>query len=163
MPIGMRGVLDSAHTARRCGLKLGLVFAAVALLAASSAAAGEYISDVQLGDINFETVVEFGRQAQPVTIDQSSQVNIADVIQITRSGAPTATIVQTGTDNVAQVFQRGASTSATITQFGAMNSANVHQVGNTTNSFLTQIGNLNTGAITQIGRSNSSVVFQSGH
>jgi minor curlin subunit len=143
-------------------MKLGLVFAA-AVLAASSAAARDLIYDVQLGNVNFETVVEFGRQAQPVTIDQSSQVNIADVIQITRSGAPTATIVQTGIDNVAQVFQRGASTSATITQFGAINSANVHQVGNTTNSFLTQIGNLNTGAITQIGRSNSSVVFQSGN
>ena len=142
-------------------MKLGLVFAAVAVLAASSAAARDFIYDVQLGNINFETVVEFGPQVQPVTIDQSSQVNVADVIQITRRGAPTATIVQTGMDNVAQIFQRGVSTSAAITQFGAMNSANINQVGNTTSSLLTQTGNLNTGAITQFGISNSSIVSQS--
>ena len=158
MPIGIRDVVKR----RRCGLRLGLLYAAVGLLAASSAAARELIYDVQLGNINFETVVEFGRQVQPVTIDQSSQFNVADIIQITRSGTPTATIVQTGMDNVAQIFQRGVSTSATITQFGAMNSANIRQVGNTTNSLLTQTGNLNTGAITQFGMSNSSVVSQSG-
>ena len=133
-------------------MQLRLLFAAVALLAASSAALAQSI----------EVVTQFGNQVQPVTINQNSQLNFAGVLQVNGSGAPSATVVQTGTNNSAGILQFGASTSAAIGQSGMVNIANIGQVGNTTNSLLTQMGNLNTGAITQFGMSNSSVVSQSG-
>jgi minor curlin subunit len=133
-------------------MKLGLSFAAVALLAASSAASAQSV----------EVVNQFGPQVQPVMINQSSQLNVAAVLQVTGSGAPTATIVQTGTTNVTGILQFGLSSSTAIGQSGVVNIANIGQVGRTTSSLLTQTGNLNTGAITQFGISNSSFVSQSG-
>jgi len=134
-------------------MKLGLSFAAVALLAASSAASAQSV----------EVVNQFGPQVQPVTINQSSQIfNVAAVLQVTSSGSPTATINQTGPTNVVGILQFGGLNSSAATgQSGVVNIADIGQVGNTTSSLLTQMGNLNTGAITQIGMSNSSFVSQS--
>jgi len=131
-------------------MKLALSFAAVALLAASSAASAQSI----------EVVNQFGPQVQPVVINQSSQFNVAAVLQVTGSGSPTATIAQTGTINVTGILQLGLSDSTAIGQSGVVNIANIGQVGNTTSSLLTQTGNLNMGFITQFGMSNS-VVSQS--
>ena len=144
-----------------CGMKLGLVFAAVALLAASSAAAGEFIENVQFGNFAAELVIEVGNQ--PVTVNQSNQFNFVDVFQANPGGAATTTIGQTGTVNLAAISQTGASTSAAISQFGAMNGANVNQLGNTNNSLLTQVGNLNTGTVAQFGQFSLSVMSQSVH
>ena len=133
-------------------MKLGLLFAAVALLAASSAASAQSV----------EVVNQFGSQVQPVTINQSSQFNVAAVLQVTSSGAPTATIKQTGTTNVVGILQFGGLNSSEATgQSGVVNIADIGQVGNTTSSLLTQTGNLNIGAITQFGMTNSSFVSQS--
>ena len=121
-------------------MKLGLSFAAVALLAASSAASAQSV----------EVVNQFGPQVQPVTINQSSLFNFAGVLQVNSSGAPTATVVQTGTNNAAGILQFGASTSAVIGQSGAANIGNI-----------AQMGNFNTGAIAQFGAFNWSVVSQS--
>ena len=132
-------------------MKLGLSFAAVALLAASSAASAQSV----------EVVTQFGPQVQPVVINQSSQFNVAAVLQVTSSGAPTATIKQTGTTNVVGILQFGPSSSEATGQSGVLNIADIGQVGNTTSSLLTQTGNLNIGAITQFGMTNSSFVSQS--
>jgi minor curlin subunit len=133
-------------------MKLGLSFAAVALLAASSAASAQSV----------EVVTQFGPQVQPVVINQSSQFNVAAVLQVTSSGSPSATIKQTGTTNVVGIMQFGGLSSSEATgQSGVVNVADIGQVGNTTSSLLTQMGNLNTGAITQIGMSNSAFVSQS--
>ena len=133
-------------------MKLGLSFAAVALLAASSAASAQSV----------EVVNQFGPQVQPVTINQSSQIfNVAAVLQVTSSGSPTATINQTGPTNVVGILQFGPSSSEATGQSGVLNIADIGQVGNTTSSLLTQTGNLNIGAITQFGMTNSSFVSQS--
>jgi minor curlin subunit len=133
-------------------MKLSLLFAAaMAILAASPAAAFESVQSLQFGNSSSEVVTEVGNQVAPVTINQSSQFNSAVVVQQTLNGTPSATITQTGTNNTAGVNQTGAITSAAIAQFGATNSAHI-----------TQAGNMNTGLVTQLGVSNSSVVSQSG-
>ena len=105
---------------------------------------------------------EFGNSLQPVVINEHSQVNIARVIEIGGAGPVDASITQTGTRNIVDVFQVGGTTNALIGQSGVSNTANVTQLGNSTNSLLLQIGTMNSGGITQFGRSNSSAIFQFG-
>jgi minor curlin subunit len=115
-------------------MPLRLLFAAVGLLAASSAASALdlNIQTVTQG-LNSQVVVEVGNQVQPVTINQSSPVNVTTVVQVS-SGSTSATTTQTGTTNVTGIRQFGTSNSATIGQFGAMNTAVIGQVGSLLNS-----------------------------
>jgi minor curlin subunit len=138
--VGEKHSSDPAVMRGRRGMQLRLLFAAVVLLAVPSAASAQSI----------EVVNQFGNQVQPVTINQSSLLNFAGVLQVNSSGAPTATVVQTGMNNAAGILQFGASTSAVIVQSGPANIANI-----------AQMGNFNTGAIAQFGTFNSSVVSQS--
>ena len=138
---------------------------AAALLAAvvsQEASAGSVQIERSNGRVSVETIIEFGNNLQPVVINEHSQVNIARVIEIGGAGPVDASITQTGTRNIVDVFQVGGTTNALIGQSGVSNTANVTQLGNSTNSLLLQIGTMNSGGITQFGRSNSSAIFQFG-
>jgi minor curlin subunit len=62
------------------------VLAVAALLAAIGAAtqasAGSIQRSVTNPNVSIETIVQFGNDVQPVTIEENSRVNIARVIQI---------------------------------------------------------------------------------
>jgi minor curlin subunit len=137
------------------------LLAASALLAAvsvaSEASAGSRPPTGLLGggfanaNVSFQTIVEFGNYAPPVTIVENSSINFARVIQFGGTGTVDATIVQNGTRNYVNVVQLGGTTNAAIGQFGVSNMANITQVGDSTNSLLLQVGDMNTGTIRQSG------------
>lgn len=140
------------------------VFALAALLAAvgtaSQACAGSVQRSVTNRNVSIETVVQFGDNVQPVTIEENSRINIARVIQIGGTGTVDATIIQNGTRNYANVIQVGGTTNAAIGQSGLSNTADITQIGNSTNALLLQIGDMNTGAVRQFGRFNWLAIFQ---
>ncbi|MFB6463777.1 curlin [Bradyrhizobium tunisiense] len=140
------------------------VFALAALVAAigmaTQACAGSVQRSVTRGNVSIETVVQFGDNVQPVTIEENSRINIARVIQIGETGTVDATIIQNGTRNYANVIQVGGTTNAVIGQSGVSNTAEITQIGNSTNALLLQIGDMNTGAVRQFGRFNWLAVFQ---
>ncbi|MFB6419873.1 MULTISPECIES: curlin [Bradyrhizobium] len=140
------------------------VFALAALVAAigsaTQACAGSVQRSVTRGNVSIETVVQFGDNVQPVTIEENSRINIARVIQIGGTGTVDATIIQNGTRNYANVIQVGGTTNAVIGQSGVSNTAEITQIGNSTNALLLQIGDMNTGAVRQFGRFNWLAVFQ---
>ncbi|MCP3409196.1 curlin [Bradyrhizobium sp. CCGB01] len=140
------------------------VFALAALLAAvgtaTQACAGSVQRSVTNRNVSIETVVQFGDNVQPVTIEENSRINIARVIQIGGTGTVDATIIQNGTRNYANVIQVGGTTNAAIGQSGLSNTADITQIGNSTNALLLQIGDMNTGAVRQFGRFNWLAIFQ---
>lgn len=138
---------------------------AVAMLAAlvsQEASAGSFQSEKSNGRVSVETIIEFGNNLQPVVINENSQVNIARVIEIGGAGPVDASITQTGTRNVVDVFQVGGTTNALIAQSGLSNTANVTQFGIFTNSLLLQAGTMNSAGTKQFGLFNSSATFQFG-
>ena len=145
----------------KCGR---LLLAVAALLAAVSVASEASAGSVQRGvtnrNVSIETIVQFGNNVQPVTIEENSRINIARVIQIGGTGTVDATIIQNGTRNYANVIQVGGTTNAIIGQSGASNTAEITQIGNSTNALLLQIGDMNTGAVRQFGRFNWLAIFQ---
>ncbi|MDA9416226.1 curlin [Bradyrhizobium ottawaense] len=148
----------------RCGQILRHVLAVAAMLAAigtaTQASAGSIQRSVTNRNVSIETVVQFGDNVQPVTIEENSRINIARVIQIGGTGTVDATIIQSGTRNYANVIQVGGTTNAIIGQSGASNTAEITQIGNSTNALLLQIGDMNTGAVRQFGRFNWLAIFQ---
>jgi minor curlin subunit len=149
----------------RCGSEiLKRTLAVVVLLAAigtvSSASAGSVQRGTSNRAVSIQTIVQFGDNVQPVTIEESSRVNIARVIQIGGTGTVDATIIQNGERNFASVIQVGGTTNAAIGQSGLSNTAEVTQVGTSTNALLLQIGDMNTGAVRQFGRFNWLAIFQ---
>ncbi|MET4827113.1 minor curlin subunit [Bradyrhizobium ottawaense] len=140
------------------------VLAVAAMLAAigtaTQASAGSIQRSVTNRNVSIETVVQFGDNVQPVTIEENSRINIARVIQIGGTGTVDATIIQSGTRNYANVIQVGGTTNAIIGQSGASNTAEITQIGNSTNALLLQIGDMNTGAVRQFGRFNWLAIFQ---
>jgi minor curlin subunit len=94
----------------------------MAALAAGSVATETSAGSVQRSmtnrNVSIETVVQFGNNVQPVTIEENSRINIARVIQIGATGTVDATIVQNGTRNYANVIQVGGTTNAAIGQSG---------------------------------------------
>lgn len=127
-----------------------------------AASAGTFESVRSNGNLSVVTIIEFGAQVQPITITESSKVNIARVIEIGGAGPVDATIIQNGVRNTVDVFQMGSSTTAIVGQSGLSNTADIVQFGGVTNSLLLQIGNMNTGSVRQSGRVNSSSIFQFG-
>ncbi|MCP3389044.1 curlin [Bradyrhizobium sp. CCGB12] len=151
----------------RCGRQvLWRSFALAVLIgavgAATQASAGSVQRSVTNRNVSIETVVQFGDNVQPVTIEENSRINIARVIQIGGTGTVDATIIQNGTRNYANVTQVGGPTNAAIGQSGVSNIAEITQIGNSTNALLLQIGDMNTGAVRQFGRFNWLVIFQFG-
>lgn len=110
--------------------------------------------------LSFETILEFGNSAPPVTVVENSSINIARVIQFGGTGTVDATIVQNGTRNYVDVIQFGGTTNAAIGQFGANNIADITQVGTSTNALLLQEGAMNTATVQQFGRFNWLSIFQ---
>ncbi|MCK1288246.1 curlin [Bradyrhizobium sp. 44] len=145
----------------KCGRVLLVV---AALLAAVSVASEVSAGSVQRGvtnrNVSIETIVQFGNNVQPVTIEENSRINIARVIQIGGTGTVDATIIQNGTRNYVDVIQVGGTTNLAIGQSGVSNIADVTQVGNSTNALLLQIGDMNTGTVRQFGRFNWLSIFQ---
>ncbi len=141
-----------------------LILALTALLAVMSAAteasAGSVQRSVTNRNVSIETIVEFGNNVQPVTIEENSRINIARVIEIGGTGTVDATIVQNGVRNYVDVIQVGGTTNALIGQSGVSNTANITQIGNSTNALLLQIGDMNTGAVRQFGHFNWLAIFQ---
>ena len=129
---------------------------------ATEASAGSVQRSVTNRNVSVETIVQFGNDVQPVTIEESSSINIARVIQIGGTGTVDATIIQNGTRNYANVTQMGGTTNAAIGQSGVSNIADITQVGNSTNALLLQVGDMNTGAVRQFGRFNWLAIFQFG-
>jgi minor curlin subunit len=127
---------------------------------ASQATAQSVQHSVTTRNVSIETVVQFGANVQPVTIEESSRINIARVIQFGGTGTVDATIVQNGTRNYANVIQVGGTTNAAVGQSGVSNTADITQIGNSTNALLLQIGDMNTGAVRQFGRFNWLAIFQ---
>ncbi|MDA9491303.1 minor curlin subunit [Bradyrhizobium sp. CCBAU 11361] len=151
----------------RCGreaLKRVLAVAAllVAVGTATQAPAGSVHRSVTNRNVSIETIVQFGNDVQPVTIEENSRINIARVIQIGGTGTVDATIIQNGTRNYANVIQVGGTTNAAIGQSGLSNTADITQIGNSTNALLLQIGDMNSGAVRQFGRFNWLAIFQFG-
>ena len=151
----------------RCGRAiLKRVLAVAALLAAigtaTQASAGSVQRTVTNRNVSIETIVQFGNDVQPVTIEENSRINIARVIQIGDTGTADATIIQNGARNYANVIQMGGTTNAIIGQSGASNTADITQIGNSTNALLLQIGDMNSGAVRQFGRFNWLAIFQFG-
>ncbi len=151
----------------RSGRKmLKRVMAAAAVLAAigtaTQAQAGSVQRSVTNRNVSIETIVQFGNDVQPVTIEENSRINIARVIQIGGTGTVDATIIQNGTRNYVNVIQVGGTTNAAVGQAGLSNIADITQVGNSTNALLLQIGDMNTGAVRQFGRFNWLAIFQFG-
>ncbi|MCS3730720.1 curlin [Bradyrhizobium betae] len=141
------------------------ILAVAALLGAlgtAQASAGSVQRSVTNRNVSIETIVQFGDNVQPVTIEENSRINIARVIQIGGTGTVDATIIQTGTRNYVNVIQVGGTTNAAIGQSGVSNTADITQVGNSTNALLLQIGDMNTGAVRQFGRFNWLAIFQFG-
>ncbi|TWB01280.1 minor curlin subunit [Bradyrhizobium stylosanthis] len=142
------------------------VMAAAAVLAAigtaTQAEAGSVQRSVTNRNVSIETIVQFGNDVQPVTIEENSRINIARVIQIGGTGTVDATIIQNGTRNYVNVIQVGGTTNAAVGQSGLSNIADITQVGNSTNALLLQIGDMNTGAVRQFGRFNWLAIFQFG-
>ncbi|MCK1306094.1 MULTISPECIES: curlin [unclassified Bradyrhizobium] len=145
----------------KCGR---LLVAMAALLAAVSVASEASAGSVQRGvtnrNVSIETIVQFGNDVQPVTIEENSSINIARVIQIGGTGTVDATIIQNGTRNYVDVIQVGGTTNLAIGQSGVSNIADITQVGNSTNALLLQIGDMNTGTVRQFGRFNWLSIFQ---
>ncbi|UFW75873.1 curlin [Bradyrhizobium sp. WU425] len=141
-----------------------LLLALAALLAAVSVAFEASAGSVQRGvtnrNVSIETIVQFGNDVQPVTIEENSSINIARVIQIGGTGTVDATIIQNGTRNYVDVIQVGGTTNLAIGQSGVSNIADITQVGNSTNALLLQIGDMNTGTVRQFGRFNWLSIFQ---
>jgi minor curlin subunit len=149
----------------RCGrqvLRRVLVIAAslAAIATTTQASAGSVQRGVTNRNVSIETIVQFGDNVQPVTIEENSRINIARVIQIGGTGTVDATIIQNGTRNYASVIQVGGTTNAAIGQSGVNNTADITQIGNSTNALLLQIGDMNTGAVRQFGRFNWLAIFQ---
>ena len=144
-------------------LRRALALAAMlAVGAATQACAGTVQRSVTNRNVSIQTVVQFGDDVQPVTIEENSRINIARVIQIGGTGTVDATIIQNGTRNYANVVQVGGNTNAAIGQSGVSNNAEITQIGNSTNALLLQIGDMNTGAVRQFGRFNWLAIFQFG-
>ncbi|RXT45053.1 curlin [Bradyrhizobium betae] len=141
-------------------LAVAALFAALG--AATPASAGSVQRSVTNRNVSIETIVQFGDNVQPVTIEENSRVNIARVIQIGGTGTVDATIIQNGARNYANVIQVGGTTNAAVGQSGLSNTADIVQVGNSTNALLLQIGDMNTGAVRQFGRFNWLAIFQFG-
>ncbi|MCK1322386.1 curlin [Bradyrhizobium sp. 156] len=141
-----------------------LLLALAALLAAVSVASEASAGSVQRGvtnrNVSIETIVQFGNDVQPVTIEENSSINIARVIQIGGMGTVDATIIQNGTRDYVDVIQVGGTTNLAIGQSGVSNIADITQVGNSTNALLLQIGDMNTGTVRQFGRFNWLSIFQ---
>ena len=141
-------------------LALGALLATIGT--ATHASAGSVQRSVTNRNVSIETIVQFGNNVQPVTIEENSRVNIARVIQIGGTGTVDATIIQNGTRNYVDVIQVGGTTNAAIGQSGISNTADITQIGNSTNALLLQIGDLNSGAVRQFGRFNWLAIFQFG-
>ncbi|WFU28503.1 curlin [Bradyrhizobium sp. CB1717] len=142
-----------------------VVTAAVLLAAVATstqAPAATVLRSVTDRNVRIDTVVQFGNDLQPVTIEEHSQINIARVIQFGGTGTVDAAIIQNGTSNYANVIQVGGTTNAAVGQSGLSNIADITQVGNSTNALLLQIGDMNTGAVRQFGRFNWLAIFQFG-
>ncbi|WP_342740500.1 curlin [Bradyrhizobium sp. B117] len=141
-----------------------LVLAAllVTIGAATQASAGSAQRTLTNPNVSIETIVQFGDNVQPVTIEENSRINIARVIQIGGTGTVDATIVQNGVRNYVDVIQVGGTTNASVGQSGLSNTAEITQIGNSTNALLLQIGDMNTGAVRQFGRFNWLAIFQFG-
>ncbi|WP_349631761.1 curlin [Bradyrhizobium liaoningense] len=127
---------------------------------ATQACAGSIQRGVTNRNVSIETIVQFGDNVQPVTIEENSRINIARVIQIGGTGTVDATIIQNGTRNYANVIQVGGTTNAVIGQSGVSNTADITQIGSSTNTLLLQIGDMNTGSVRQFGRFNWLAIFQ---
>ncbi|MGY4623889.1 minor curlin subunit [Bradyrhizobium sp. USDA 4486] len=140
------------------------VLAAAALLVAVGTATQAPAGSVQRSftnrNVSVETIVQFGDNVEPVTIEENSRINIARVIQIGGTGTVDATIIQNGERNYANVIQVGGTTNAAVGQSGLSNTADITQIGNSTNALLLQIGDMNTGAVRQFGRFNWMAIFQ---
>jgi len=133
-----------------------------AISTSTAASAGSFYSGVSNSTISFETVVEFGNNLKPVVVEESSQINIARVIQIGVTGPVDATVIQTGASNYANVMQVGSTTRVAIAQLGASNTAGITQIGSVTDTLLVQVGDMNRGTVSQFGRSNWASIFPFG-
>ena len=144
----------------KCARLLLALAALFAVSVASEASAGSVQRGVTNRNVSIQTVVEFGNNVQPVTIEENSRINIARVIQIGGTGTVDATIIQNGTRNYVDVIQVGGTANLAIGQSGVSNIADITQVGNSTNALLLQIGDMNTGTVRQFGRFNWLSIFQ---
>jgi minor curlin subunit len=146
--------------AMKCARLLLALAALFAVSVASEASAGSVQRGVTNRNVSIETIVQFGNDVQPVTIEENSRINIARVIQIGGTGTVDATIIQNGTRNYVDVIQVGGTTNVAIGQSGVSNIADITQVGNSTKALLLQIGDMNTGTVRQFGRFNWLSIFQ---
>lgn len=123
-----------------------------AIAAPSVAHAGSFSKSFNNGIVDFMAIFEFGNTIQPVIIDQNDPINIAGVFEFGDTGSVDSTIIQTGTRNVADVFQVGNTTNSIIDQSGLSNTAHVTQIGNVTNLLIAQFKDMNAGFGSQYGR-----------
>ena len=66
----------------RYGKQLLMLAALLAAIGTTTrASAGSVQRSVTKGNVSVETVVQFGNEVQPVTIEENSRINIARVIQ----------------------------------------------------------------------------------
>lgn len=126
-----------------------------AIAAPSVAQAGSITRSFNNGIVDFMAIFEFGDAVQPVVINQNDPINIAGVFEFGDTGPVDSTIIQTGTRNVADVFQVGDTTNSIIGQFGPSNTAHVTQIGNVTNSLIAQFEDMNAGFAGQYGRNSA--------
>src|SRR3954452_14728901 len=108
----------------KCARLLLALAALFAVSVASEASAGSVQRGVTNRNVSIETVVQFGNNVQPVTIEENSRINTARVIQIGGTGTVDATIIQNGTRNYVDVIQVGGTTMA-IGQSGVSNIASL--------------------------------------
>jgi hypothetical protein len=69
---------------------------------------------------NFQSIVQFGAQVQPVTVGQNSQFNGVGILQVGGSST-SATVTQNGAGNYVGILQFGTTGAASVTQTGASN------------------------------------------
>jgi minor curlin subunit len=81
--------------------------------------------------VNFESIVQFGAQVQPVTVTQNAQFNGVGILQVGGTSA-SATVTQNGAGNYVGVLQFGGAATASVGQAGTVNFVFVGQSSGST-------------------------------
>ena len=105
-----------------------------------------------------------GRQSSEggfISISQTGDVNTADADQLQSSGA-SAVIVQEGSENIAETYQRGGDNAMEIGQYGVSNTARSHQNGAGNLGVIYQEGVNHTGSQWVSGDDNTVIQSQTG-
>jgi len=81
--------------------------------------------------VNFQSIVQFGAQVQPVTVTQNAQFNGVGILQVGGASA-SATVVQNGAGNYVGILQFGGAATASVGQIGVTNFVFVGQSSGST-------------------------------